>query len=112
VMQVMWWMPSSSTAGDRLLPVTLDGVGVANVRFVGIGAGVTQRAALAEQVPAAVELDLDVAETFLVGLEAIGVEAVLLLARAKLMLLGNEALDPVRDALVAHGVNATPAGGG
>src|SRR3954462_13180203 len=41
----------------RLLAVALDRVGVAHLRGVGVVAGVAQRAALAQEVPAAVELD-------------------------------------------------------
>src|SRR6185437_3942600 len=68
-------------------------------------------ATLAEQIPAAVELDLDRPQTILVGLETIGVVAVRLLAMAELVLLGDEVLDPVGDALVGHGADPTPGGG-
>src|SRR5690348_16735988 len=87
----------------RLLQVALDGAGVAHVRVVGVAARVAQRAALAEQIPAAVQLDLHRAQPLLVGLERLRVEVVGLLALAQVVLLGDEALDPVRDALVAHG---------
>ena len=85
-----------------LLPVPLDGVGVANVRLVRVGTRIAQRTALTQQVPATIQLDLDGAQSLLVGLQAIRGGAVGLLAIAKLVLLGDEALDARRDALVAH----------
>jgi hypothetical protein len=62
--------------GTRLLEIALDGVRVADVGVLGVRAGVAQGAPLPEQVPAAVELDLDRPQTFLIGLETIGVVAV------------------------------------
>src|ERR1700733_1487785 len=91
-----------------LLPVALDGVRVANVRVVGVGAGLAEGAALAQQIPAAVELDLDLAQTFLIGLELVFVVAVGLFAVAELVLLGDQLLDPVGNRLVAHVTNPTP----
>jgi hypothetical protein len=85
-----------------LLPVALDRVRAADVRLVGIRARVAQRPALAQQIPAAVELDLHLVQALAVCLQAVGVSAVLLLPVTQLVLLGHEPLDPRRDALVAH----------
>src|SRR5262249_6024109 len=89
-----------------LLPVALYGVRVAGLGLVGIHAGVPQSAALAQQIPANVELDLDRAQAICVGLERIA--RVALLAVAQLVLLADQPLDPRRDALVAHRPNPTP----
>ena len=72
-------------------------------------ARIPERAPLAEQVPAAVEFDLDLPQPFLIGFERVRVEAVGFLAVAQLVLLGDEPLDPVCDGLVGHPDNATPA---
>jgi HAD superfamily hydrolase (TIGR01509 family) len=64
--------------------------------------GVAQCRPLAEQIPAAVEFDLDRAEAFLVGLERLDVMAVGVLAVAQTVLLGYKLLDAVGDGLVAH----------
>jgi hypothetical protein len=80
----------------ELLQVPLDGLGVARLRVVGIVAGVPQGAALAQQVPAAVQLDLDRAQALPVLVERGGVGAVGLLARTQPVLLGNELLDAGR----------------
>src|SRR5436309_9114812 len=94
---------SPPPAGARpLLQIALDCVCVARARFVGILPGLLARTPLAQQVPAAVELDLDGAQPLLILLQPRLVCAVRLLATAKLVLLGYEALDPGRDALVAH----------
>src|SRR6188472_3616218 len=90
-------------AGARLLLVTLDGVGVAHLRLVGILSELCACASLPEQVPAPVELDLDSAQSMLVFLQPFGVAAVGLLAATQGMLLRDEVLDPVGDAVVAHG---------
>src|SRR5918994_740567 len=92
----------------ELLQVPLDALGVARLRVVRIAAGVPQGAALAQQVPAAVQLDLDRAQALPVLLERGGVGAVGLLARTQLVLLGNELLDAGGGALVAHGTDAIP----
>jgi len=72
------------------------------VGLIRVGTRVAERAPLPEQVPATIELDLDVAQTLLVGLECVVVGCVRLLAVAKLVLLGNEVFDSRRDAFVAH----------
>ena len=69
---------------------------------LGIRAGIAQRAPLAQQIPTAVELDLDCAQPVLVILETIRVVAVGLLAVAELMLLGDEPLDPLLKLLIVH----------
>ena len=74
---------------SRLLEVALDRIRVADVRVCRIAAGVAQGAPLAEQVPAAVELDLDRAQPLLIDLEPIGVQAVGRLAVAKVVLLSD-----------------------
>ena len=51
--------PPSPTIFSGLLLVALDDLGVANLRRVGILPGLAQRAALAQEVPALVERDLD-----------------------------------------------------
>src|SRR5580704_15379177 len=135
-MQVMWWIPSSSivprfvsvrarsrtthldkvvkargeTCSLELLPEALDRVGVADVDGVGVAPGVAGRAPLAEQVPAAVELDLDVAQALLIGLERVVVRRVGLLAGAKRVLLGDQTFDPCGDGFVAHVLKPTPVG--
>jgi 2-hydroxychromene-2-carboxylate isomerase len=91
----------------ELLQVALDRVGVAHLGVVGVRAGAAPRPALAQQVPAAVELDLDGAQPPAVGLQRVFALAVGLLAPAELVLLGHQALDPGRDALVAHEGDAT-----
>src|SRR5947208_2131986 len=96
---------------DRLLEVALDRLGVAGVCVVRVAAGFAQRPALAEQVPASVQLDLHRSQPLLVGPESLRVEVVVLLAVAQVVLLGYEPLDPGRDALVAHGADPTPGGG-
>src|SRR5918994_1679101 len=65
-----------------LLEVALHGAGVAGRCLLGVGAGVAERSALTQQVPAAVELHLDAAQALLVLLERGGIGTVGLLARA------------------------------
>jgi hypothetical protein len=84
--------------------VALDGLAVAALRLLGIAAGGAQRAAPAQEVPAAVELDLDRAQALLVDLQRVGVPAVALLAGAQIVLLGDQSLDARGDALVTHGL--------
>jgi hypothetical protein len=83
-----------------LLQVTLDRALRADVGGVGVLAGVAAGAALAEEVPALVELDLDLVEAgLLVVVEAfaggLAFEGVLLL---------DEGADAVEDLLVVHGL--------
>jgi hypothetical protein len=80
------------------------------VRVVGIRAGVAERAALAEQVPAAIEFDSHLIEPALVCRQPVLVGAVALLAAAEPVFLGDQALDLVGDALVAHAVIVAPGG--
>jgi hypothetical protein len=68
-------MRAPDTAGT-LLPVPLDRVRVANLRLIWISSRVAQRTALTEQVPAPVELDLDLLEPPLVIRELLDVVGV------------------------------------
>src|SRR3954451_15803617 len=88
------------SARRGLLQVVLDGPGVARLGVVRVAPGLAQRAALAQQVPAAVELDLDSVEALAVALQNRLVGAVALLGVAQLALLGHEPLDAGGDALV------------
>jgi hypothetical protein len=63
------------------------------VRLARIAPGLAERSTLAEQVPAAVEFDLDSPQPLLISLELFGVRAVRLFAAAKLVLLTYQALD-------------------
>ena len=86
------------TGGPALLEVALDGALGADVGAVGVLTGVTAGPALAQQVPALVELDLDIAEAFLLVLvEAfaggLALEGVLLL---------DQGADAVEDLPVVH----------
>jgi hypothetical protein len=78
----------------RSLPVVLHGVGGAGGGRVGVLVELTAGPALAQQVPALVQLLLDVLQPGLVDLAT----------AAHLMLLLDEALDPVEDVdvLFAH----------
>jgi hypothetical protein len=49
---------AKSRAASVLLQISLDGVGLADVRSVGVAPGIAQGAPLPKQVPAAVEFDL------------------------------------------------------
>src|SRR5439155_16932392 len=88
---------ASAAGASPLLPVPLDRVGVARLGLVGLCTRVPECPPLAQQIPAHIELDLDAAQARRVRLEPLG--RVALLAAAQLVLLGNEALDPRRDAL-------------
>src|SRR5437588_11563429 len=70
--------------------------------LVGILAGVATRPTLPQQIPAAIELDLDRPQPLLICIESLGVLAVRLFALPQIVLLGDQALDPSRNALVAH----------
>jgi hypothetical protein len=52
-----------------LLLVALDGGRVAYLRVVGVAPGVAERPPLAQQVPAAVELDLDRLKAVAIGVQ-------------------------------------------
>jgi hypothetical protein len=82
--------------------VLLDHVGVAHRGVVGVTAGAAKRASLTQQVPAAAELHAHVLRTIVVLAEALEIGAIALLPSLKLMLLGDQSLDPGRQALVTH----------
>src|SRR3954454_21645282 len=82
------------------LQVALDGALVANARVLGVAPDLAQRAALAQQVPGLVELDLDLLEALAVRGQRLAL--VVLFLAAQVVLLGHEPLDPRADALVAH----------
>jgi len=83
-----------------LLPVSLDGAGVARCGLIGIGAGVPEGPSLAQQVPADVELDLNGTQALRICLERLGF--ILLLSGSQRVLLFNKALDSRSDAFIAH----------
>ena len=89
-------------AQSELLQVALYGVGIADLRLVGILPDLRPRSSLPKEIPAAIKLDLHRPQPLLVCLQQLFVFAVALFAVAKLVLLVDEALDPRRDALVAH----------
>ena len=71
----------------------LEGVGIARAGALGVLAGAAARAPLAQQIPVAVELDLDLLQPRVAG----GIEPLLLPpAIEKLVLLLDERLDPAR----------------
>ena len=83
-----------------LLLVALDDLGRAELRLLGIEAGVAARLALVEQVVAPVELDLDRVQALLVG----GAEPPARRgALPELRLLVGEGVDVVQDRAVRHG---------
>ena len=65
-----------------LLLIPLHGVRVSRLGLVGIGPGVAQGPALAQQVPTLVELDLDCPQPFPFPLQGIGIGTIGLLAAA------------------------------
>ena len=81
----------------------LDGVGPASRGVVGVEPELLSSAALAKQVPAAVELYLHRPQPFPICLEGIGVRAVVLLAATEVLLLRHEPFDSGGNALVALG---------
>jgi Family of unknown function (DUF5519) len=86
----------------RLLPVPLDGVGVPDLGLVRILPELLARPSLSEQVPAPVELDLDVSQAPLIFRQLVGLTAVRLLLATKLVLLSDQVLNPIGDAVVVH----------
>jgi hypothetical protein len=84
------------------LEVFLDCPLVANGRFARVCSSSAERPALAEQIPAAVELDLDLLQPLSVGLERGGICAVALLTGSQRVLFAYQALDTRGDAIVAH----------
>src|SRR3954470_3100378 len=93
---------SRGASPTALLEIALDGLGVAHVRRARILADLAQRPALAQQVPAAIQLDLDSLQPAAILLECLIGMLISLLLLAELLLFGDEPFDPVRDALVAH----------
>ena len=80
-------LPSAGVAFDR--------AGVAHIRVVGVAAEFTARAALAQQVPALVELDFDIAQALAARVGIGG-------GIAQALLLGHEVVDVLQDVLVVH----------
>src|SRR5919106_808809 len=78
---------------SRSLLVVLDDVGPPRRGVVGVEPELLPSPALAQQVPAAVELDLQRAQPFPIPLEGLYVSAVLLLAATQVLLLGDQPLD-------------------
>ncbi len=81
-------------AGDHpSLLVALDGRRIPDLGVVRIGTGAAARTTLAQQVPAAIELDLDLVEALTVAGEGLIVRAVVLLARSQRVLFVHEPFD-------------------
>jgi hypothetical protein len=87
-----------SAAAIGSLLVALDDLGIAHVGRLGVVPGLPERPALAEQVPALVETDLDRLEPAVLAL----VQAPAGTAFIELLLLGNELLDAIVDLFVFH----------
>src|ERR671932_2314137 len=83
---------------SSLLLVALHDLGIADVRRARVEARLAERAALAEQVPALVEADLDRLEPAVLGLAQAAFRAALV----ELVLLGYELLDALVDPFVCH----------
>ena len=100
--------PARGRRAQRLAPalllVVLDGVRVAHRGAVRVRAGGAQRAPLAEQVPAAVELHRDLSSCVLSAASAASSLLSRSSRRAERVLLRHEPLDAGADALVGHGV--------
>jgi hypothetical protein len=94
--------PGAGAPPAELLLVTLDGLGAANLRVVRVLPELLSCSPLPKEVPAAIEFHLNRAQAIAIGLEQLLVVPVSLLATAQLVLLADKALDPRRDALVAH----------
>lgn len=88
-------------SGSALLQVALNGVRIANLRFVRILVELLAGASLAKQVPAAVQFDLHRAQALAIGLERRRGLALGLLLATQLVLLCDEAFDSRGDAFVA-----------
>ena len=85
-----------------LLKVALDGVGVARVGLARILSRASPRTALAQQVPAAVKLDLDLGQARAILFERVAQFGVGLLAGKQGVLLIDERLDAIQDRFVGH----------
>ncbi len=92
-----------------LLPIPLDGVGVTHLGLVRVLPELLTRASLPQQIPAAIQLYLHGAQPLAIRLQPRLVGAVGLLTMPDLMLLGDEALDLGRDALIVHAPILDPA---
>src|SRR3954471_939578 len=93
---------SRGRSPTELLEIPFDGLGVADVRRAGVLADLAQRTALAQQVPAAIKLDLDSLQSTPILTKGLIRVLMGLLLLSQLLLFGDEPLDAVRDALVAH----------
>src|SRR5215216_1887194 len=82
--------------------VVLHRVGRARLSVVGVEPELFAGPALAQQVPAPIELDLHLAQPIPISLEGFGIGAVPLLAATQPLLLRHQPLDPGGNALVAH----------
>ena len=87
-----------------LLQVTLDGIGVANLRLVRILPELLSGPPLPKEIPTAIELDLNPPQPLLICLKVLIVLAIVRFALPKLVLFGDEAFYSRRDALIAHGL--------
>src|SRR5262249_43772178 len=76
----------------------LDDLRIAHLRSLGVAARLAQRAALAEQIPALVEPDLDRLQPAMLVVAKRRVGG----TRVQVVLLGHEFLDAVVDAFVSH----------
>src|SRR5215207_3740837 len=85
-----------------LLLVVLHRFGRADFSVVGVEPKLLTSPALTQQIPAAIEFDLHLAQPVPVSLQRLGIGAVRLLATAQILLLPHEPLDPGGDALVTH----------
>src|SRR5947209_4901999 len=79
-----------------LLLVALDGLGIADVGLLGVFPELPAGPALAQEIPTLIELDLERVVALMVLGRAVGL-------LVELVLLVDEVLDMVKDALVVHG---------
>lgn len=86
------------------MQVFLDRVDVTRMGLVGARAGAAKRSALAQQIPAAVQLDGHVLQALAVGGERILADRVALLATDQRVLLVDQRLDAAQNRLVVHAV--------
>ena len=81
------------------MAVALDRVGVSHRGFARVLAGVASRAALTQEVPALIEGDLDLPQSFVLGVA----EAARPVRLLKPMLFIDQLVDVAEHFLVAHG---------